>query len=75
MNYPALRNGMRMGMAFSLGALLGAHKYHCEYYLPAWCNPWLRHGNLHESQNERHCDLAFNEAYYTELRRRMAKYE
>jgi hypothetical protein len=76
MNYSALlRNGVSLGMAFGLGALLGAHKYHCEYYLPSVWNPWLNRGDPRESSDARKRGLAFNEAYYTELRRRMAKYE
>jgi hypothetical protein len=80
MNEPVRRafcRGVVIGAAFALGFVFGAHKYHCEYYVPGWLNPRVdkRPGGDFEPIDAWKRREARNAAYYDEVKRKMKEYE
>lgn len=63
---------------FSLGAFVGAHKYHLEYYWPRELNPRIKslptYTHTTEGRYEADVIIAMNDAYYRELREKMNKF-
>ena len=75
MNCIALQNGLRVGGIFLAGFLVGAHKYHVLYYLPAILNPQLRWIKPWYLAYEREKVEAAHAAYYKEVVRKMGECE
>ena len=71
-------NIVKTFIVFSLGAVVGAHKYHLEYYWPRELNPRVKslptYTHTEAGRYEADVIIAMNDAYYKSLLEKMNKF-